>query len=550
MMRTTKSVKNRVYFGFVLILVMLLLLVALGITKVNYIREDLTEITDIHSVKQRYAINFRGSVHDRAIAIRDVTLAESPSAVTTQKQLIMELRKFYDDSEMKMDLMFSSDINFTSKESELLNNIANIKKSALPLADKIIVLAEQGKVEEAANLVRAQASPLFARWLKAINQFIDYQEKINQSTTISAREVADSFQSTMLVISALAVVISIIIARLIVSSLYRSLGGEPAQAAISVSFIADGDLTKIIETKYKGSLLSSLSSMRDNLDKIVSNIIRAGHDLSNQAITVEDGSIKASGKADAQAQLTQDTLENLRIMKSKLDGIAGIAAQTEENSLLTSNYSQNGIIAVGKSSSEMQRITDTVDSTVVQIRKLESTTKEIGSIVSVISSISEQTNLLALNAAIEAARAGESGRGFAVVADEVRQLARRTQTATEQIEKMISEVQNETQASVAAMETTQPIVESGRRLTEETTVLLKQIEQQASASLSNVREVSLATKGQVTLINQVSDAMSTINNMSSESIQSLKGNLGAAQKLAKIANELNESMKFFTVKND
>ncbi|WP_249348646.1 methyl-accepting chemotaxis protein, partial [Pseudoalteromonas citrea] len=74
----------------------------------------------------------------------------------------------------------------------------------------------------------------------------------------------------------------------------------------------------------------------------------------------------------------------------------------------------------------------------------------------VISGISEQTNLLSLNASIEAPRAGETRRGFAVVADEGRLFAQRYGEECSQIETMISEVISETDASVTAIETSQP----------------------------------------------------------------------------------------------
>src|SRR5690606_12269802 len=71
---------------------------------------------------------------------------------------------------------------------------------------------------------------------------------------------------------------------------------------------------------------------------------------------------------------------------------------------------------------------------------LEARTGEVQQVAQNIRSIASQTNLLALNAAIEAARAGDSGRGFAVVADEVRQLALRTATATEEVDRLLGEI--------------------------------------------------------------------------------------------------------------
>ncbi|MEM0910760.1 MAG: methyl-accepting chemotaxis protein, partial [Pseudomonadota bacterium] len=196
---------------------------------------------------------------------------------------------------------------------------------------------------------------------------------------------------------------------------------------------------------------------------------------------------------------------------------------------------------------EMERIAVIVDDTVEQIQKLEAKTKEIGSIVNVISSISEQTNLLALNAAIEAARAGESGRGFAVVADEVRQLAKRTGDATDQIASMITEVQKETDASVSAMQRAQPVVEKGKALTVETSTLLKQIESQAFASLDSVKLVTSASQDTISSIGAVAAIMDDINRMSNDSISTVIENNKSTDALNRISNELNNMVDYFKV---
>ena len=232
-------------------------------------------------------------------------------------------------------------------------------------------------------------------------------------------------------------------------------------------------------------------------------------------------------------------------MRQGLAHVSESMSQSEINSAETSKFAKLGKEKIDESAREMELISSTVGATVMQIKQLEDRTKEIGSIISVIGSISDQTNLLALNAAIEAARAGESGRGFAVVADEVRNLSLRTGEATQQIEKMINEVQNETAASVMAMEKTQPLVENGRALTIETIDLLLNIEKQANSSLLNVQEVANATNQQVEFIEKISISMQDINTMSTESIAALQTNNEITQSLDVLSQELKTTVGYF-----
>lgn len=107
---------------------------------------------------------------------------------------------------------------------------------------------------------------------------------------------------------------------------------------------------------------------------------------------------------------------------------------------------------------KLQGLNQLLDNNTHSTHSLEERTKEITTVINLISDISDQTNLLALNAAIEAARAGENGRGFAVVADEVRKLAERTQKATAEIRTTVQVLQQESMEMSTSSESMREVV--------------------------------------------------------------------------------------------
>jgi methyl-accepting chemotaxis protein len=141
--------------------------------------------------------------------------------------------------------------------------------------------------------------------------------------------------------------------------------------------------------------------------------------------------------------------------------------------------------------------------------KLDDSARQIGKIVELINQIAEQTNLLALNATIEAASAGEAGRGFAVVANEVKELARQSASATEDIRRQVSLIQENTANSMVAIDDVASVIE--------------QVSQIASSIAAAVEEQSATTSEIVRSLHSVTSSTKVL----SENVQSASS--GAAE---------------------
>ena len=133
------GITARLVVGFGFMLVLMAALTWIAVVRVESLDARLQQINEVNSVKQRHAINVRGSVHDRAIAIRDVAMLDGADRAAAVA-LIADLAAAYAENEIALGQMIDGPAGATGEERGILADIAAVQARANPLVAEIMAL--------------------------------------------------------------------------------------------------------------------------------------------------------------------------------------------------------------------------------------------------------------------------------------------------------------------------------------------------------------------------------------------------------------------------
>ncbi|MBD1584593.1 methyl-accepting chemotaxis protein [Pseudoalteromonas sp. S16_S37] len=359
------------------------------------------------------------------------------------------------------DFMLRLDTKYQSKLSELISKFSTqIKSAGFPAGYESELLSLLMEYQSKFNdLVNAQVKlglnledGALGEMKSSVERSEELVAKVVEATRQEISKSSDNVQFIAFAVFAFAAVTVMVL----VLSTSNSIVRPVERVYLTIERIRkENNLGLQIEQSGNDEITimtRDFNSLINDFKILISEVNSALHTINDATTHLTESTAQTSAGVSEQLHEADMVATAATEMQATIQDIAHNTEAASQKAESTNGNAQQGRAEVDATIKHIIALSESLSGASDVVSQLEKDGETIGSVLDVIRGIAEQTNLLALNAAIEAARAGEQGRGFAVVADEVRSLAQRTQDSTQEIESIISTLQQRTREVVNIMQ--------------------------------------------------------------------------------------------------
>jgi methyl-accepting chemotaxis protein len=385
---------------------------------------------------------------------------------------------------------------------------------------------------------------------------------------------ADSIKKVTLIIIIIACIVAVIIGGMISTGLDKTIKG----IILGLKKAAKGDLTITFSSKRKDefrTLIEEIQNTFANMKLLIKQVNQLSLEVSDSSGNVantseaflkasEDISLAMNEIEQGVNQQAKDAEECLQQMDKLSGKIVVVSENTKEINQIaddTKKSIDDGTVVTKELNSQTKATMEITTEIIKEIEELAEKSMSISKIINVINEIANQTNLLSLNASIEAARAGEYGRGFAVVAEEIRKLAEQSSNSVKDIQKIISNIQDNTKNTVLTARKAESVMLLQETAVENTTISYRRINQNVErlvlnlndilANVENIEQARCSTLGAIenisAVLEEVAASSNTVNQAAHEQLHTVEALNEAAGSLNTNSDHLVNAVKAFKI---
>ncbi|MGZ3184658.1 MAG: methyl-accepting chemotaxis protein [Telluria sp.] len=508
-------IKTRLFFGFGLLVALMVAMVAISAARFTTVGAANKETTERDWVSFQAASTIDALARDSARETLSLFILDKAQRGPVYASIDAD-KKATDTAIATLDKLVA-----TPEEKSAMTSLKAAREAFAKGFLKVADLVESDQKDQAATMMQTEVRPMLTALLAQTRALTDMQRKEIDASGKQTQDDIDLSRTLLISLGVIGFALAAFGAVWITNSIT-----QPLEEAVGVAkSVAAGDLTTHIDASGEdemGELLRALKEMNDELAKIVGGVRVSTTTIATASAEIADGNQDLSARTETQAGSLEETASSMEELTSTVKQNADNARQANQLVISASSVAQRG----------GQVVSEVVD----MMAAIKESSRKIVDIIGVIDGIAFQTNILALNAAVEAARAGEQGRGFAVVASEVRSLAQRSAAAAKEIKALIGDSVDK--------------VDNGGKLVDEAGQTMELIVTSVRQVADIMSEITAASEEQSLGIEQVNEAITQMDEMTQQNAALVEQSAAAAQAMHDEAGALGKAVAVFKLRNE
>lgn len=319
-----------------------------------------------------------------------------------------------------------------------------------------------------------------------------------------------------------------------------------------VSGLGEGNLRIQVQVTSNelGLLANTFNAMAKELNTLVVNVKILARGVQNATLQMFGYMEQLVDNAEMQNQQITTTREEVIGVSDSINRIADRAQKLYHVAHEARQVANRGRQAVQQTMVGMEHINEDVDATSQKVLSLGERSREISTIVEVISSIAQQTNRLALDASIQAAMAGEHGKGFGAVAVDIRRLAERAKEQSALVVQIVRNVLEDINGAALSMQETKRETGSGTQVVREVGKVLDQLFSAVEQQASEIEMINQVATQQLQTSTRVVQVMQMASDSTQQSSVITRSGTQQMERLAQLAGQLLVSVDVFRLQED